>query len=246
VSVNNFEDTRAKIYADHEDDLFRLAMMEYAEAHGRELAIREKELDADEVSGPSASARKIFQKTMRRAFFSRGLRSFSHTAAKVLSKVAVVFLIVSAVFGALMMTVDAVRVGTLNFLINLQEGYTELRPSGTQDDIFLTNTYAPNYIPAGFRLTSLTNGEESFFAVFESDSGKAVYFHMYSGSSGTNIDTENAKISTIMIQNHEGKLIEKNGMYSIVWEMDGLMFIVGTDTSYEEAVRIAESVTYRR
>ncbi|GAB6173595.1 hypothetical protein JCM15765_30730 [Paradesulfitobacterium aromaticivorans] len=48
----------------------------------------------------------------------------------------------------------------------------------------------------------------------------------------------------ISINGHEGTLVVKKSMVTIVWEMDNHMFTVQAQTSEDTAVKIAEGVKY--
>jgi hypothetical protein len=251
MSNNFFENKRKQIYSDYEDMLFRLAMMKYAEKQGQELTLREEELNREGQVGPSVKEKQKYDKVLRRALFRGRIKSVSRVVSKALGKVAVVFLIVSMLFGTLLVTVEAVRIKTLNFLINIQEGFTEVKPdsqstSSQSNGISLANTYSPDYIPTGFVISALNNGSDSLFCVFGNESGNTIYFHVYMGSSGTNVDTEDATLEQITIQGEEGMLIKKGNMTTIVWDIADVVFVVGADISEEETMRVAESVTYKK
>lgn len=236
---------REQLYAEHEETLFKLAMLEYAAARGQEWADREKELERDGEYAVTPRARRGFNKAMDRAFSRKRVNIAFQTTAKVFPKVAAVFLIGLVVLGGLVLSVEAVRVKTLTFLINVQDGFGSI--GGHQEDprqgITLRKTYAPTYIPEEYTLSSV-NGSVSKSVVYLNDDGLPIAFEEYSENAAANIDTENALVQEIQIGGQPGLSIEKEDMFTVIWNGTDRVFLVMTKISMEETVKIAESVEY--
>lgn len=244
-----FDHKRKELYAEHEEMLFKLAMMEYAEEHGQELAARAEELERNNDHALTPETLRKFNKIIDRMFFRKRLGNLSRGATRFLPRVAAAIAIIAILFSTLVMSVEAVRVSTLNFLINVQNGYTSIHqdPSGSgslSGDITLTNTYMPSYIPEGYSVSALNNGKSFMIITYENDMGHIIYFQEYSGS-GANIDTEEAeKIESVKVNGQEGMLVEKDGIFSVTWKLNDRFFVVATEISADESVRIAESVIF--
>lgn len=74
-----------------------------------------------------------------------------------------------------------------------------------------------------------------------------IQFQQSIGDWHINVDTEDAnRVEKISIQGHEGLLVEKNGLITVVWSDQSNIFTVISDSETlksEDTVRIAESVT---
>lgn len=59
------------------------------------------------------------------------------------------------------------------------------------------------------------------------------------------MDTENASnMETININGHEGTLIVKGSLVTVIWSMNDHMYIIRGQMEEETAVKIAEGVKY--
>ena len=59
------------------------------------------------------------------------------------------------------------------------------------------------------------------------------------------LDTENASvIETISINGHEGTVVVKNSLVTIIWSMNKRMFMIRAQTEKDMAVKMAEGVKY--
>jgi hypothetical protein len=77
-----------------------------------------------------------------------------------------VMLIVLVILGTIVVTVQAVRVRVLNFLMDIQQEYTsfELKNNNNGSEgggaaIDWRNAYVPTYIPDGYKISDSTNSE---------------------------------------------------------------------------------------
>lgn len=109
-----------------------------------------------------------------------------------------------------------------------------------------SNAYVPTYIPEGYELSSFSTTEGSKTIVFEKDQEESYIIYREMGESRSPaVDTEDAsRFEDVLISGRRGTLVEKNGMITIVWEMDNRLFMVHAQTSVDVAIRIAEGVQY--
>ncbi len=59
------------------------------------------------------------------------------------------------------------------------------------------------------------------------------------------LDTENASVfETVSINGHEGTVVVKNSLVTIIWTMNDRMFMIRGQTEKDTAVKMAEEVKY--
>lgn len=171
---------------------------------------------------------------------------------KPLNRVAVAMLVVIVILFTTVASVQAVRVRVLNFLMDIQPKYTsfELKENdsgsgGRSPVVNWTKAYVPTYMPDGYKVSNISNNELLKKIVFENQQGSLILYTELTEGNNHGVDTEDASdLKPISINGHEGTLVVKKSMVTIVWEMDNHMFTVQAQTSEDTAVKIAEGVKY--
>lgn len=116
--------------------------------------------------------------------------------------------------------------------------------SGSFGGMPLDGGYLPAYVPKGYSTSFFSDSLDTVHITNKDADGHIIYFLRYTGNAGANVDTENATITPITINGYEGIFIEKDGIYSIVWDIGEYSFYVCSNISKEETLRIAERVRY--
>ena len=98
--------------------------------------------------------------------------------------------------------------------------------------------FYPAYIPEGFEFDSCYNSMVSYLR----PNGETLSFSEESYGSRTSLDTEEANISSLLINGAEATLIEKDSWTAVVWSANNRLFIVDMDGGKDEALRVAASV----
>ncbi|MCB8818102.1 DUF4367 domain-containing protein [Desulfosporosinus shakirovi] len=249
---NSSEQIRKKLYEEYEDSMFRLVMHDAAEKEGKLfLAEKEKLRNAPE-SLPSEETFKRFSKQLegqlkKHKAYARRRRMF-----KALNKIAVAMLAVIVILFTTVVTVQAVRVRALNFLMDIQPKYTsfQLKESDSGSDnggsvVGWTNAYVPTYIPDGYKVSNSSNGKLLKKIEFKNQQGSLITYTELSEGSSPALDTENASdFETVSINGHKGTLAVKNSLVTIIWEMNNGMFMIRAQTSKDTAMKMAEGVKY--
>ena len=249
---NQSTDIRKKLYEEYEDSLFRLVMHDAAEKEGK-LFLEEKAALNDDMSNrPSAEATEEFK---RKAYGNKNRSQKKwRISSRFINKAAVFFLVLIITFSAAMVTVKALRIKVMNFLIDIQPEYTSFQikdnvsgSSGEKLTVNWTNTYLPTYIPAGYEVDSLTYTEPLKEITYQNqkDKNSLIDFSENDSSNNVEIDTENATVlKTVFVNGHKGTLVVKNSQTTVTWEMDHYIFVVCTDESIEETLKIAQNVKF--
>lgn len=101
-------------------------------------------------------------------------------------------------------------------------------------------SYYPTYIPKGFEVNYMS--QMSSYVVYQNDVQELLIFEELEGSAGTNLDTERATKTEILLNGQKAILWEKAGEAYIVWAVEDRYFILTLQGEPAEAIRIAESV----
>ena len=238
-----------KIREDYEDSFWRFVMHKYVEVEGEALLKEAEEARNDPRYAPSQGTTKRFRKTLSRHFRKKKLQTLARTSSRVLQKFAVIFLIFAVMFGATYVYVEAFRVRVRNFILTTGDIYTEVQLGIGEpgEDILagLSNTFAPTYIPEGFRLDIIMGDDNIKIIEYINDDGETIIFQSVSYAGITNIDTEDAEIvKSVRVNESEGIFVLKDGLATISWSYADRIFVIFAHISEEEIVQIAKSVIF--
>jgi len=250
----NNDEARKKLLGEYEDSLMRLVMHDVAEHEGEIFLDESKALKDSLESRPSVAALERFTRRLDVELKKQRFRDRRPSLFKGLNTIAVALLAVIVVFFTAMTTVGAFRARVMNLWLDIRPEYTAFKLKGSGDAadgsmvVNWTNAYVPTYIPEGYELSSMSYSVGNKTIVFLNDvEEKHIIYRELDESSNPVVDTENAsRFEAIRISGRNGTLIEKNGMVTVVWDMDGVLFMVHAQTSVEAAVKIAEGVRYMK
>ena len=98
--------------------------------------------------------------------------------------------------------------------------------------------FYPAYIPEGFEFDRCYSSE----AIYYDKAGNSLSFSEETYGARASLDTENANLSSVLINGAEATLIEKDGWAAVVWSANNRLFTVEIDGTKEAALRVAASV----
>jgi len=250
----NTDALRLKLYGEYEESLFRLVMHDAAQREGRRLLAENERLkdECDPLFACTHDGTKRFEallqshlkKDKRRAHKQRFLKAATRAVAAVLA--------VTATFSLAMVSVEAFRVRVMNLLIDVQEKYTSFQlsedggePMGSKGLEAPASGYLPAYIPDGYELVDSQVLDSFTHIVYQNAAEDTLVFGAFSSNTNLAVDSENAsRNEPTLINGNPATLIVKEPMATVVWQMDGKLFMVQGSLTAEEAVRIAESVAF--
>lgn len=144
--------------------------------------------------------------------------------------------------GSAMAAVHMVQIGLLKLEIETYPEYTIYGLVSSEDIVEVpqdwNGNFYPAYIPDGFEFDRYY----SSFVMYYAEAGNCLSFSEDTYGSKTSLDTENANLSTVLINGVEATLIEKDGWTAVVWSANNRLFIVDMDGEKDEALKTAASV----
>lgn len=188
----------------------------------------------------------MFLKKIEKAYNKALRRKWNE---KLFSKVAqVAALIILGVFtlGAVTVAASAdVRIQLMQLFSRTTEEYTTLELIPVSEQVSVPEgwkgSYYLGYIPDGLSLAQCLPNEVIYWN--NGDIAASVSFFEGTATSSTNIDTEDAKISSVTIQGVPAQMSEKGHRVMIWWAIEDRYFIV-TTKGYDvnTALQVAENI----
>lgn len=214
----------------YEDALFALLMEGVAESEGEEALRLNEELKKDPNAEVPKDVQKRCEKTIRSAFAQKQLRATGRTAARWLTKVAVVAVLGGLMFTAAFALSEDVRVATLNALIQVMDDRTQITFSDEQlgetksetslnsgsdlEEQFQEYNIGLNWLPEGYVFESGNTveegGEDRVSFISPTDGLIEITITPYSLNSVYNVNSENCTRQDITIQGYPAILLTVN------------------------------------
>lgn len=231
-----------KGFSKYEEALLTIVMHDLAEEEGRTLLLQEegrekRQIDEDDLA--------IFQKKLHAAFEKDERVRKKKQMLQRAGKIAVLFIALFTISTVSVLSVDALRVKVLNFMMDVQESFTEVGIKDEQKneiDLVRTQVYTPDYLPKEFHQTEQTKDSLFVSTTWENQEGEIISLTEFDEASNTQIDTENAETKEVKIKGQEGLAVKKKGTYNIVWSVDDKYFVLTTTLNESESIKIANSV----
>lgn len=177
--------------------------------------------------------------------------------SKVLPKVAIILIAMCISIGVLAATSEAARIKILNFVIEVENEFTNIRfqqgqneeePRGKVSDSdgipeHWGNVYIPEYIPEGFRIINTETYSSAKIIYYANEQSEQIEFNQYTSETmELMIDTEAAQVEKVLINGAEGLISEKEGFTTIVWHNNEDSFYLASEIKREELIKMAKSV----
>lgn len=243
------DNIRHRLLENYEDALFALLMDDYALEEGARLYKENNDLAEDSAftlpEGMDAHGLKV----IRNAFRKKRLRSIAKTTGKVTSRVAILVLILNIVFGVSFFTVEAFRVEVLNMALSFQETHATVRFVGETNEPKFAGYTIENLravIPENYELISYEETPDGEYALFTNEDGARIMWDVHSIDVTANLDDEDADYAQkIPIDGHDGVIIEKDGLSTILWgdDVTRKIYSIMADMNRDELLSLVTEMT---
>jgi len=246
---NNLRQIKKKLYEDYEDSLFKLVMYNAAVEEGQHFLQEKAKLKNDLEYQPSPAAVRKFSQQLDSHMRKKQFHIKKQCILKHINKAAIAMVIMFVILGSVVVTVEAVRIKALNFVMDVKPEYTSfaLKDSDKGESTIVDwhKAYVPTFIPPGYEVNAVSAGQYAKSIEFKNKQGLLITYMELSEGSKPQLDTENAStIKTINVNGHEGKLIVKGSLVTVIWPMNDHMYIIRGQMEEETALKIAEGVKY--
>ena len=220
----------------------RLALQQEFEQEVDELIAEANPANA----GQTRQIREMEEKVLKDIVVHTGGRRTQHKQKRRFPRcarvIAAIALLITVSVGSSMATVHMAQIGLLKLDIQTYPERTSygLVPSDEAVDVPAEwkGDFYPAYIPEEFEFDRCRLNN----VIYLDKDGRCLDFSEETYGSITNLDTENANLSSVFINGAGATLIEKEGWTAVVWSANNRLFIVDIDGGKDDALRVAASV----
>lgn len=228
-----------KLINDYEDALLNLAVSDMLEQYGKEL--EEKYKYVEDVP-PSPEAAEKFEKELNKAYRNGQLRSFRTRIAKFGKYAVTVCAAFIVVFAVSVVSVDALRLRFLEWLINIHESHSSLNISN--DNNAYSNMIHADYLPYGYELVNYNNNKNVIELCYSNNIDN-IKIRVYLKDFNFNTDNEDISSEEVYINGKKGQYQKKELMSTLLWYDNKNSYWISTNDSSiskDEIIKIAQSI----
>ena len=242
---------KEQLWEQYEDAVFAILMDAVAEQEGkRGLQLMEK-LEHDPSAQVPEEVQRKAEKTIRKAFAAKNRESMKHFTFKVAQRIVIAVFAAAVLAAGTFAAFPEVRANLYNLIIREYEDHTEFNYAEQFSDEYSSAdfTIEPGWLPDGFILADEGQTYTSLYCVYEdktnSDIDISITKSTLSGGSLA-VDTEDAKVTTIMIQNHKTTFIEKENWNCVVIPIpkeDKIVYMNSNGVASDVLKKVAENLS---
>lgn len=236
------------LYEQYNDALFRLLMHSVAQHQGQQYQEENQALKAQE-GGPSETAKRRCLRTISRQVRWGHARAAARTASRVLSKAAVVMLLVISCLTAAFAVSPVFRSDALRWAVATFGDHAEYRFNQTEGGVQYQGIEV-GWLPEGYELVESRATNRTILRRYTksgADMKQRIDIRImdFSDEGVFKIDTEADEVYQVLVQNTLATVIERDNSVQLIWmypESNCIIMLCGDNISTETALRIAQSI----
>lgn len=239
---------RELLQEQYEDALFALLMDDLAIEQGKAALEENEKLKLNPAAAVPLPLQQRSLKLISNYYSKQHFYTIRRTCYKVLNKVAIVALVSMLLFTTAFAASPSFRLNALNLMIDAFDDRTNLQLSAENIDNQSSTDYeiVVDWLPAGYELSSYSSDSRSSRYFYQSQDGEIVQISIaFKDGMIVSIDTEEADVESITVQDIAALLSQKDSSYQIAWadEQAGVLWtIYGEGISKSDIIKIAENV----
>ena len=234
------------------DDSFFASIGKAAEEEMlRECELWEKE--AGDIRIPEKAEAQIL--ALARKLEKRQLHKKRDRLIRRYAKIAaVIVVLVSISFTALLASADALRGRFFDFIFQDSDAYTKVIPVQTDDNgteagknlpADWTEVYYPDYLPQGYLFTEATASGTARTIVFQNrQEDTLVLTQEPSEGAEILVDKDGVESGETSVQGNPAFWTEKDGELTLMWNEYGILFMLYAPLDLDEMTKVAEHLLY--
>lgn len=236
------------LYEQYNDALFRLLMHSVAQHQGQQYQEENQALKAQE-GGPSETAKRRCLRTISRQVRRDHARAAARTASRVLSKAAVVMLLVISCLTAAFAVSPVFRSDALRWAVATFGDHAEYRFNQTEGGVQYQGIEV-GWLPEGYELVENQNTNGTISRRYIRPSGSVeqrvdIRVMNFDGEGVFKVDTEANQLYQTIVHDTLATVIQRDESMQIIWmypESNCIVMLCGDNISTETALRIAQSI----
>ena len=236
------------LYEQYNDALFRLLMHSVAQHQGQQYQEENQALKAQK-GGPSETAKRRCLRTISRQVRRGHARAAARTASRVLSKAAVVMLLVISCLTAAFAVSPVFRSDALRWAVATFGDHAEYRFNQTEGGVQYQGIEV-GWLPEGYELVENQNTNGTISRRYIRPSGSVeqrvdIRVMNFDGEGVFKVDTEANQLYQTIVHDTLATVIQRDESMQIIWmypESNCIVMLCGDNISTETALRIAQSI----
>ncbi len=164
----------------------------------------------------------------------------------IISKVAVIFLILFISIATLTVTVDAFRVKLFNTIIKNTEKYLdiEVKEESQTNNIEknISGFYELEYLPNGFELNYVDDLGDTKIISYINKKNEEILFNQSPNGTNFQLDSEDAEVKEVDIMGNEGVILKKEGKNTLFWNNEEYSFYLLSTINEKDLISMAKSL----
>lgn len=236
------------LYEQYNDALFRLLMHSVAQHQGQQYQEENQALKSQE-GGPSETAKRRCLRTISRQVRRGHARAAARTASRVLSKAAVVMLLVISCLTAAFAVSPVFRSDALRWAVATFGDHAEYRFNQTEGGVQYQGIEV-GWLPEGYELVESRATNRTILRRYTksgADMKQRIDIRImdFPDEGVFKIDTEADEVYQVLVQNTLATVIERDNSVQLIWmypESNCIIMLCGDNISTETALRIAQSI----
>ena len=230
------------LYERYDNVLFNALMSEVAKEEGKRLIEENERLKADPSFNVSERYYKHGLQTIRRAFRKEVRDTKTRKAGRLIYRIAAVIIVLILLTAVVFAAFPDLRAKVFNTFMHEYETHTDFifQAEGPNDE---EHTIKIEWLPEGFELEATGEAWDEYWEKWSDKNGRAVILCKCDPVTQS-FDTEDAEISSLLIQDYQGNMIKKNNNIQIVWFNQNNNFVYTVTTEFlteSEAIEIAQN-----
>ena len=141
--------------------------------------------------------------------------------------------------------VEAFRLPLVRFFMEVKEKSTLFGASKEMDSGVTENhkEYEPHYVPAGFAVLEVHEGEGEIYIKYLNDQKRQAYnYYFFEDVDNIAVDTENSNTVEIKINGNHAYVVQKGDEVNILMNKNNKQFYLNGTIPYDEAIKVMESI----
>lgn len=213
------EKKKLELLDQYDDVTFALLMDEYAEEEGARLRREFEDAQAaGEVTDPPDALDEKCLQMIHRDFARKRGKENVRKIIRMTSKVAVAVMVFLGIAATTIMSVDALRIPVLSYLVEHFGEYSSIDFSGQAEMESLGATQNPllDLLPEGYFEVFYEENDGLISSMYENDERNYILFSMTSATGEYWFDSEGATCTNVVLGNCEAILIEEERL-QMIW-----------------------------
>ena len=233
-----------------EETVFALMMEDVAKEEGRKALEENERLKEDECAAVPVTVYRKGLATIRRQFSQQNRRVIMRTTSKVISRVAVIVLVMLLLFTTAFATIPELRTKTLNLIVEVFDDRMRIEFGDSISEASAEERESiVDWIPEGFELVDKGESDVAVWERYSNSENALLEATIYSGKGNVyEIDTEDARVEKIEVCGYPATMVFKEESIQLtvpVLESKRVYCVRGKEVDKGTILQMAEGMDIR-